>query len=307
MKKVLLVLFFTILIGTPFVYIGFNYQDEIYVYYRDNVLKVKDNLTIIKNEYYKDKNYSYVQNTDDFIAKDKEHLLNIFYTIINSGSKTFTFYCDDSYETCVSDVTDLVENKETLSNVNNFVHPFNSFESIDVSYDDYGEIIVNVNKVYSDEEISKVSSKVEKVISSKIKKGMDNEEKIRTIHDYIINNGKYATDEIRKKNPDNSYNKANDILINGVGLCSSYADAMAIFLHEFGLDNYKIASDTHIWNLVKLDKKWLHLDLTWDDPVTSTGIQKLEIIFLLIDDDRLKELKVDQHDYDKKIYKEALN
>ena len=82
---------------------------------------------------------------------------------------------------------------------------------------------------------------------------------------------------------------------------------MAIFLHEFGLDNYKIASDTHIWNLVKLDKKWLHLDLTWDDPVTSTGIQKLEIIFLLIDNDRLKELKVDQHDYDKKNYKEALN
>ena len=82
---------------------------------------------------------------------------------------------------------------------------------------------------------------------------------------------------------------------------------MALFLYEFGIDNYKIASDNHIWNLVKINNKWLHLDLTWDDPVTQTGVQKLEDIFMLIDNKELKELKVTQHKYDKNIYKEALN
>ena len=97
------------------------------------------------------------------------------------------------------------------------------------------------------------------------------------------------------------------MVIDGLGLCSSYADAMALFLYEFDLNNYKIASDTHIWNLVYLDKQWLHIDLTWDDPVTNTGENKLDILFLLIYTDRLKELKVEQHDFDKDVYKEALN
>ena len=134
---------------------------------------------------------------------------------------------------------------------------------------------------------------------------VDYKEKIEKIHNYIINHGKYATDTIRAKNKDKAYNKANDILIDGYGLCSSYSDAMAIFLYNLGIDNYKIASESHIWNLVNVDKKWLHLDLTWDDPITQNGKDKLEKMFLLIDTKKLKSLKVDKHEYDKNVYKEA--
>ena len=35
--------------------------------------------------------------------------------------------------------------------------------------------------------------------------------------------------------------------------------------------NYKISNDEHIWNLVYLDEKWYHLDLTWDDPIITGG------------------------------------
>lgn len=303
----MVIILITLMIIGGFFYLGYYHQDEIYVFYRENILKVKENIKLEKNEYYKDKDYSYIQNTNDFIAKDQKHLLNIFYTIINSGTQNFTFYCDDNYKECTNDVIKLVSDKEILSNINNFVHPFNSFESINASYDEYGQIDLKINKVYTEQNIIEVNNKIDSIIKSKIKKGMTNKQKIKTIHDYIINNGKYATDEIRKKYPNRSYNKANDILIDGVGLCSAYADAMALFLYEFNIDNYKIASNTHIWNLVKINNKWLHLDPTWDDPVTTTGIQKLEDIFFLIDDDELKELKVTQHNYNKTIYKEALN
>lgn len=303
----IIILTITLLIVGGFYYIGTHYQDEIYVFYRENVLKVKDDIKLEKNEYYKDKDYSYVQNTNDFVAKDKKHLLNIFYTVINSGMNKFTFYCDESYKSCTNDVIKLVSNKETLSNVNNFVHPYNSFETINASYDDYGQIDLTINKVYSEEDIKILNDEVDKIIKSKIKKKMSVKKKIEVIHNYIINNGKYATDKIRKKHPDKSYNKAGDILINKVGLCSAYSDAMALFLYEFGVDNYKIASDSHIWNLVNINNKWLHLDLTWDDPVTQTGVQKLETIFMLIDNDELNKLKVSKHKFDKTIYKEALN
>ena len=307
LKKVIIILTITLLIVGGFYYIGTHYQDEIYIYYRENIKKVKQDIKLEKNEYYKGKDYSYVQNTNDFVAKDKKHLINIFYTVINSGTNKFTFYCDENYKNCTKDVIELISNKDTLSNVNNFVHPYNSFETINASYDEYGQVDLTINKVYTEEDIKVLNNKVQKIINKKIKKNMSNKKKIETIHDYIINNGKYATDKIRKKHPNKEYNKANDILLDGVGLCSAYSDAMALFLYEFGLDNYKIASDNHIWNLVKINNKWLHLDLTWDDPVTQTGVQKLEDIFMLIDNKELKELKVTQHKYDKNIYKEALN
>ena len=307
LKKVIIILTITLLIVGGFHYIGTHYQDEIYIYYRENVKKVKQDIKLEKNEYYKDKNYSYVQNTNDFVAKDKKHLINIFYTVINSGTNKFTFYCDENYKNCTKDVIELISNKDILSNVNNFVHPYNSFETINASYDEYGQVDLTINKVYTKEDIQVLNTKVQKIINKKIKKNMSNKQKIKTIHDYIINNGRYATDKIIKKHPNKDYNKANDILIEGVGLCSAYSDAMALFLYEFGIDNYKIASDNHIWNLVKINNKWLHLDLTWDDPVTQTGVQKLEDIFMLIDNKELKELKVTQHKYDKNIYKEALN
>lgn len=81
---------------------------------------------------------------------------------------------------------------------------------------------------------------------------------------------------------------------------------MALFLYKFDLDNYKIATDSHIWNLVKVGNEWLHLDLTWDDPITENGEDKLEIYFLLIDNDRLEELDTGEHEFNKEIYKEAL-
>lgn len=307
LKKIIAVLFITIALVISILYAGYIYKDEIYVYYRDEIEKEKESITLEKNEYYKDKNYEYVQNTEDFIAKDKNHLKNIFYSIINSGTENFTFYCSDKYKECTNDITNYVQDQDFLSNINNFVHPYNSFEKINTTYDNYGEISVKITKVYTEEDIQKTNEKVNKIIKNKISKTMNDKEKIEAIHNYIINNGKYATDNIRKKYPNKSFNKARDILINKYGLCSSYADAMAIFLHEFGIDNYKIASKSHIWNLVKINNKWLHLDLTWDDPVTSNGTDKLEILFLLIDNKRLNELKVEKHEFSKEIYKEALN
>ena len=290
MKKFIIFLLVTVVLLSGIFITGYYYKDEIYKYYQFEVLKVRDNIKITNNEYYKNRNYKYVQNTDDFLAKDNNHLKNIFYTIINSGNKTFTFYCSDEYTSCKQDITNLIENDEVLSNINNFVHPYNSFEKINASYDEFGKVVVKVDKVYNDDEIASINATVDKIINENIKSNMTTKQKIKKIHDYIINHGKYATDNYRKNNPNTSYNKASDILQNGYGLCSAYADAMAIFLERFGIENYKIASDTHIWNLVKVNGKWLHLDLTWDDPVTSNGKDKLQELFMLITNKELKKL-----------------
>ena len=49
---------------------------------------------------------------------------------------------------------------------------------------------------------------------------------------------------------------------------------MGIFLTKMGYDNYKVATtiekdentEGHVWNAVKINGEWLHLDLTWMIP-----------------------------------------
>lgn len=62
--------------------------------------------------------------------------------------------------------------------------------------------------------------------------------------------------------------------------CNGYTDLMAIFLTKIGFNNFKVATTPdeisysttgHIWNAVYLNDEWLHIDLTWDDPVSSDG------------------------------------
>ena len=80
---------------------------------------------------------------------------------------------------------------------------------------------------------------------------------------------------------------------------------MAIFLTKIGIPNMKIANDEHVWNLVYLDNSWLHLDLTWDDPVVDTGQNLLLHNFFLITTKDLQQKDNVYHNFDPEIYVEA--
>ena len=137
--------------------LSYNYKDKLYKFY--NKLFYQEEITkITYNDYYKNNDYLYVQNTTDFRAKNNDHLKNIFYTIINSGVSSFTFYCNENYKECLTDVEKLANDQTKLSNINNYVHPFNSFKKIYVTYSDKGKITVKIDKTYTDEEITEFHS-----------------------------------------------------------------------------------------------------------------------------------------------------
>ena len=135
---------------------------------------------------------------------------------------------------------------------------------------------------------------------------MNDNEKIKSIHDYIINTTKYDTDRSDNKITKYHSDIAYGALIEHYAICGGYADSMKLFLDKLNIPNYKISSENHIWNLVKLDNKWYHLDLTWDDPVTSTGEDVLEYDYFLITTEQLKKLETDQHIFDENVYQEAI-
>lgn len=270
------------------------------------------------NEYTKDYDFSFVQNSKDYIPYSYNDLVNIFYSIINQGWHDFTFYCPKEYTDCVSDASKITKDETLLTHINNFVHPFNSFNSIKTSITESGEITVTVIYLYTDDEILKLNEYVDNLINKQYKKDSNLYDNLKRIHDYIVNNTKYDIERNDKgESKYRSYN-AYGPAFEGYATCNGYADLMAIILSKLDIKNYKIAttkeeisyeSNGHVWNALLYEDKWVHLDLTWDDPVSSNGEDFLHHKYFLVDNEALKKadegsVNVEEHNFNKAIYQE---
>lgn len=301
MKKI-----FTFLALVAVLGLTFYFREDISKFYVENFSTSNRDIKLTyKNDYYRDFNHNYVKITDDFNAKSKTQLINIYYTIINSGIDKFTFYCSKSYDNCINDVVELANNQTVLSNINSFVHPFNSFSSIETKYDSFGRVTLKINKAYTPDQIKSINNKMKEIITKQVKNTKDEREIIKIIHDYIINNTKYDSDKSDRNIEKYNSNIAYGPLLQGYGLCGGYTDAMAIFLDYYDIPNYKVISENHIWNAVYLNNKWYHLDLTWDDPVMKDGSNTLEYTFFLITTKELEEQATNQHIFNKSVFSEV--
>lgn len=273
-------------------------------------LEVRKNVIILPgNQYTKNTDFLFVQQSNDFIPYSYQDLLNIIYSVLDKGWINFTFYCPTEYLDCINDVKSITEDQNILTHINNFVHPYNSFNNIKTIYDNSGEVNIIINHLYSAKDITSLNQKVAAVTDELITSTMNEEEKVLAIHDYIIKQTKY--DEARNEGNYTPYksNIAYGALLQGFAVCGGYADAMAIFLHDFAIDNYKVASAKHVWNAVKIDNKWLHLDLTWNDPVSNNGVDNLFHTYFLVTDYEMASIDAGSEDvlnhiYDKNIYLE---
>lgn len=272
-------------------------QNTITRFINESIYREPQKIAIKNNEYSKNTNYDFVSLTDNFLVKNNEQFKNIIYTILNSGNNTFTFYCSLEYKSCIEDFDLIANNQTLLSDINNYVHPFNSFSFISFSYSTEGSITMSVTKKYTQVEIETINNIIDSIMTNNIDSNMNDYKKIEIMHDYIINNSKY--------NEQSNKSRATDILINHEGICSAYADTMSIFLYKFKIDNIKISSQSHIWNLVYLNNNWLHLDLTFDDPITNTNENLLLKDYMLINSAKLSEFNDNTHNYNKNNYKEA--
>ena len=272
------------------------FRDNISTFILDNIIYKGSNKVLTYNEYYLDYNYEYVQNIDKQNVENYQELLNIFYTVLNSGDNTYSFYCD--YNNCLNDVKALLDEKDTMSNINNFVHPFNSFDSINIDISNSGKITIKNKKAYSDEEIVFVKEYINTFISNNIIENMSNYDKIKLFHDHIINITQYDSNYTEDKYT------AYDLLTTGKSICGGYTDIMSIYLNMIGIQNYKINSANHIWNLVYLDGIWYHLDATWDDPIDSNN-EYLIHNFFLITTSELHKIDTVEHNFNFNIYIEA--
>lgn len=55
------------------------------------------------------------------------------------------------------------------------------------------------------------------------------------------------------------------VFVNKKAVCAGYAKAMQYLLNRCGIECTYVTSDTHAWNLVKLEGDYYHMDVTWGD------------------------------------------
>lgn len=55
------------------------------------------------------------------------------------------------------------------------------------------------------------------------------------------------------------------VFVNKKAVCAGYAKAMQYLLNLCGIECTYVTSDTHAWNLIKLEGDYYHMDVTWGD------------------------------------------
>ncbi len=104
-------------------------------------------------------------------------------------------------------------------------------------------------------------------------------EKAILLHDYIVINYEYDTSLI--------IHDAYRFMKEGKGVCESYSKLYKYVLGLCGVESKYSSSEqmNHVWNTVKIDGEWYHVDATWDDPTPNTPGHVSHDYFLVGDED----------------------
>lgn len=261
-------------------------------------LIISKNDLVIKepNSYKVDYTFENFNYKVSYVPYNKEELIDIYFNVLNNGYNEFTFYCPKEYKNCTKDVESIGNDSKLMSNINNYVHPYNSFKTIKTKVSSNNEITLEIQKKYSEEKINKINELVNNVISELDLNNIDDLTKIERIHNYILNHTVYD-----KNTNSFDINSAYGSLIEGHAVCSGYADAFSIFMNIYKIPNIRVSSENHLWNLVYINGKWLHIDLTWDDSENN----KYDNNYFLITKEKLFSLDTKEHNFDESFFIEA--
>lgn len=273
-----------------------------YVYTKYLQGDIRQNLT--DNKYRKKENYGYVKINENTTLKNKDDVKNMIYTYLDAGWNEYTVKCDADYLDCTNDIKEIVQNNTYLTDLSNFVHPFNTFDKINTTFAASGKVKLKKEPRYSDSQIDTLNKKVDEIYKENYDSSKNVSENIKIFHDYIVNHTKYDQSNTTGLSNVGS-SSAYGVLIDGIGICSGYSDAMQLFLEKMNVKNYRISSSTHEWNLVYVEGAWRHLDLTWDDPIMSDGSDALKEDYFLVDTNTLLSKDDGEHNFDSSIYIEA--
>ena len=127
-----------------------------YVYKKYLQGDIRQNLT--DNKYRKKENYDYVKINENTTLKNRDDVKNMIYTYLDAGWDEYTVKCDADYLDCTNDIKEIVQNNTYLTDLSNFVHPFNTFDKINTTFAASGKVKLKKEPRYSDSRVDIVQN-----------------------------------------------------------------------------------------------------------------------------------------------------
>ncbi len=145
----------------------------------------------------------------------------------------------------------------------------------------YGEYIGAIvpNYIYTQDEYNQMLAECE-AAADKMLQGVEGNnnlsdvEKLLILHDRIAVSCEYDEERLEAGMVPQISHSMYGAFVNKLAVCQGYALAYEYMLNRIGIENYYVGSELlyHAWNIVYVDGKPYHVDITWDDnPWDVTG------------------------------------
>lgn len=130
---------------------------------------------------------------------------------------------------------------------------------------------VQLYSVAPQSQINTMSQEMNNKINAIIKampSGMNEFDRELYLYDYLIKNCVYDDEAVSNQNIWQAFS-AYGALINGKAVCEGYSRAMQLLSSYSGLHCMLLTGNSkgtgHMWNVMKINGNWYHLDITWGD------------------------------------------
>ncbi len=147
-----------------------------------------------------------------------------------------------------------------------------------------GDGVIHVDPAYSPSEKQarqkQIAKVAEETVANVVTKGMSPAEKVGALNRYLVDHADY--DHVALDAAPGKYRsdvparfryawETDGTLVDGMGVCMSYAYAFHAVAEEAGLESVVVTGDLadgggHAWNKVKVNGSWRAVDVTWNDP-----------------------------------------
>jgi transglutaminase/protease-like cytokinesis protein 3 len=138
-----------------------------------------------------------------------------------------------------------------------------------------------------------VQERAAEIVNRQVVSGMSELERELVLYDHLVDNTRYDLQNYWTNAIPSGSASVYGVLINGIGVCDGYAKAFEYLMHQVGIECMYVLGDEmyHAWNIVGIDGRYYHVDVTWAVP------GKRYAFFNLTDEQMARTHSWDRDDY----------
>ncbi|MCR4841870.1 MAG: leucine-rich repeat protein [Eubacterium sp.] len=153
-----------------------------------------------------------------------------------------------------------------------YCHPQYYFLKSNFYYEDntYEKMSIGVYESFADgDDRAKCTADFEEAIQTALTGAEDLTEdgdKVLYFHDYIANKIGYDNSDLTDEYDETAYTQsAYSVFCTDSSVCAGYSLAYQILLNASGVTAISATSNSHAWNMVRVNDSWYEVDVCWDD------------------------------------------